>query len=327
MNLLESGKAKIGPLKIKRFNYKNTHYSNPIINVTCLSGNTSFTLINVNRKYFEIENNTNETISINYIINKKSKISPQIETVQQSYVTSLGDEIINLNQDENGFYNQFSFNFSNMFEHSPDDTVTYTVESFVSNENPELASFYSNSIFISDEGIIDLNPDIYSELVSIEITVKAAIGNLYAIAKKTINYIAISSLYTVSEIYNINYTSPSDLTPGLTKSILYTSGTSEDLAAFIIPTASLQQSDSYFTITPDLTSSPLIDLILLSNDTVYFTNNPDDPSLDQTTPTLYDGYVSYSFRIKLVTNTTYYFWLDTNTQTWYYSTERFPNAN
>lgn len=330
MNKLEARKAKIYPNKSNRFYYKYTHALKPVVSISCYSGNDSFTLTEVNNKYFVVENNTDKIILINYVISKSNTQSlKKAETLIDIYINSTGDEIINVVQDENGFYNQFSYDFFGMFEYPEGEQVTYSIEDFTSPVDPDTALLYKDIVFIGEEGILDLNPDFYSSLVTVEVSVRATIEDVFAISKKTINFIEYTTnpLYVATEDYNINYASPSSLDAALTKNIIYTSTPSDTISAFFIPDSYSQSSNTYFVFSPDLNNNISMDLVLLSNDTVYFTSTPDSPSEGSSIPSLYDGYTNYNFRIKTENNIKYYFWLDYNTNTWYYNNDRFPNLN
>lgn len=322
-----TGKIKLSPNEVKtillpKYKYKN----NPVVFLTSISGNNSFTLEKSSKRCFIVSNNTQKNIILNYVVNE-GKINSSLSQIRNDLFIQGEDATITVLDyyinDE--IFDLGIINANNYFNYTEGEEITYELISVIPTENPEGSLFNHTNLFFDESGILNLNSEmIYFNDVTFQI--KGMLSNdnsINDIVNITLNF--VDQLYQTNNQALINYNSASSLNNYLQHEILYSSsGSGESSAGFFIPELSENAEENFFVFSTNFTISPSLELGILSNNIpIYKTTNPDD-ALNNSIAANDQGFPAYTYVVLLEDQNNYYFWYNINDQVWYVSSERFP---
>lgn len=301
------------PYEIKKVYFKRVKFKEPPVVIITSYGNYKVVLLEVNEKYFKIENSHDNKVKFNYLTLEKSTVSnntiqgptPYLNVLNKNIDVESNNYIVNIDLmqlvDYEEFYNiRFAFN--------PEQSMMFIDE--------------NNNITINTEMFFLIDPS------DIAINVVATLESSTEISKNIlINIHLLQEIYQTINNFDLKYNSDSDLTQYAGYDLTYITDNNETQSAFILPNVT-QTKNTFMKITTDFSASPNFNLFILNDQIpVYFTDNPNNPETDRIAlNNNYNIYTNYDYATLLLDQKTYYFWTEENNQLWYVSTVSFPKS-
>lgn len=330
------------PNEVKRIELEQKFYDkNPTIVVSSLKENKNVFVKKVYRKYFIVENCTNDNVKVNCIISagkKQIKKAVADNNLFLNVITeNLTEKIVYPN------YLDYNLDLLNFVSYTPNTDLNFNIDfnnsTFVKINDQESFDFNSKYTDLTNrDNLILHSSSLNKKITNLNLKVSCyVVKNSNVKTEFVLPFKFVRFLYKNEFKAGINYNSSSSIISDNKEKYKFTYRPGhffEDVKELILPSTTNEVAFFTLDIQQTLQYAQDLKIILLpfsqqDDIPIYQTFNPENPSSDRTLAfsledlSNYNNYIEISNRSNLDASK-YYFWLDSIENAWYFSIERYP---